>query len=139
MISVEEMKISDYTEIMELWQNTKELFISKEFDNLEVISNYLKRNPKMSSVALNDEKIIGAVLCGHDGRKGSFYHLAVSDKYRGQGIAKRMLKRSKEELKKNNIDTCFLFVHSENKKAIDFWKKDGWEHAEMIGYYYEEI
>jgi hypothetical protein len=31
MITIEKMKISDYTEIMELWQNTEEFFISKEF------------------------------------------------------------------------------------------------------------
>jgi ribosomal protein S18 acetylase RimI-like enzyme len=125
--------------ILKLWSFGR---IQRSFlfqKNFEVILNYLKRNPKMSSIAKDEDTIIGAVLCGHDGRKGSFYHLAVSNKYRVQGIAKRMLKRSKEELRKNCIDACFLFVHCENKEAINFWKKDGWKHAEMIGYYYKEI
>ena len=68
--------------------------VSLEFDSSSRIDTYLKRNPKMSTVAQFHDDIIGTVLCGHDGRRGTIYHVAISEEHRGKGIAKRMVERS---------------------------------------------
>ena len=39
-------------------------------------------------VAVEDQKIVGAILCGHDGRRGCMYHVCVHEDYRMQGIGK---------------------------------------------------
>lgn len=41
-------------------------------------------------VAVADGKIVGAILCGHDGRRGCLYHVCVHEDYRKNGIGKAM-------------------------------------------------
>ncbi|MFV0342594.1 MAG: GNAT family N-acetyltransferase [Anaerocolumna sp.] len=43
-------------------------------------------------VAEDSGKIIGVILCGHDGRRGFIYHTAVHVNYRNQGIARNLVK-----------------------------------------------
>jgi ribosomal protein S18 acetylase RimI-like enzyme len=35
----------------------------------------------LSRIATDERKVIGAALCGHDGRRGYIYHLAVDPAY----------------------------------------------------------
>lgn len=79
---------------MDLWQRTPDLGVSPRFDTLARVRAYLCRNPCLSSVATADGKVVGTVLCGHDGRRGSVYHVTVAPEYRGKGIARGMLERS---------------------------------------------
>lgn len=60
-------------------------------DSQENIAGFLERNPNLSFVAVANGKIIGTVLCGHDGRRGYIYHVMVSDAYRNQGIGKALV------------------------------------------------
>ena len=52
-------------------------------DSKEGVQRFLQRNPSTSVVAVvkeeNKEKIVGAILCGHDGRRGCFYHVCVDE------------------------------------------------------------
>ena len=79
----------DYDQAMELWQRTPELGVSPRSNPRERIGAYLARNPGLSTVAIADGHVIGTVLCGHDGRKGSIYNVTVSPEYRRQGIARK--------------------------------------------------
>ena len=44
--------------------------------------------------SLDGEHVVGAVLCGHDGRRGFVYHLAVAERCRGVGIGRAVMRRS---------------------------------------------
>ncbi len=50
---------------------------------------FLKRNPTTSVVAVEDGKIVGAILCGHDGRRGCLYHVCVDEDY-GSAASERV-------------------------------------------------
>lgn len=82
---IREMTIQDYQDVCSLWERTEGLKLdeSDEYENLE---RYLLRNPKLSYVVWDDDRIIGAVKCGQDGRRGYLYHLAVHHEYRNLGI-----------------------------------------------------
>ncbi len=54
---------------------------------------YLARNPDMSFLAQVEDALVGAVLCGHDGRRGFIWHLAVHPEFRHQGIGRRLVER----------------------------------------------
>ena len=60
-------------------------------DSREGVLRFLKRNPTTSVVAVEDGKIVGAILCGHDGRRGCLYHVCVDEHYRKCGIGKSMV------------------------------------------------
>lgn len=84
-------------------------------------------------------KIVGALMCGHDGRRGSIYHTAVYDEYRNKGIGKRMEQRSLEELRRVGITTGFLFINVNNPGSEEFWNSIGWTVIPNIKYLYKEF
>ncbi|MCR8630562.1 GNAT family N-acetyltransferase [Paenibacillus radicis (ex Xue et al. 2023)] len=133
------MRIEDYDKIAHFWSKIFGNTISLEFDSRERISAYLKRNPEFSTVAKKGNDIIGTVLCGHDGRSGSLYHVAVSEEYRHKGIANEMVQQSLSLLKQEGFGHAMLFAYLENTTAIQYWKKNGWEALPDVLYHYKHL
>ncbi len=69
MLDCRLMTIDDYEAAYDLWIKCGNGLNDKD-DSCEGIAKYLKRNPNTSFVAVLDEKIVGVILCGHDGRRG---------------------------------------------------------------------
>lgn len=139
-IVIRAMKESDLDEALKLWRISFKAGFSTHFDTKEILIKYLNRNPELSSVACTKGgKIVGALMCGHDGRRGSIYHTAVYDEYRNKGIGREMEKRSLEELKKVGITTGFLFINTNNPGSEAFWNSIGWTVIPDIKYLYKEF
>jgi ribosomal protein S18 acetylase RimI-like enzyme len=100
---------------------------------------YLKRNSGMSFVARYKNEIIGAVLCGHDGRRGYLHHLAVHADFRNQGIGRSLVEKCVAALQSGGIQKCHLFIFSSNENGIRFWEKIGWTRRKDIGVVSKEI
>ena len=64
------MTIEDYDEVKALWMTIHGFGIRSVDDSREGIERFLKRNPTTSVVAIEDGHVVGAILCGHDGRRG---------------------------------------------------------------------
>ncbi len=114
-----------YDDVYALWQRCEGVGLSGA-DGKENIAAYLARNPGMSFTAWLGERLIGAILCGHDGRRGYIHHLAVDEKYRRQGIGRQLVKRSLGTLRQTGIQKCHLFIFHLNQAGIDFWRSCGW-------------
>lgn len=134
------MKESDLEQALELWKISFDAGFSSSFNKKEILVNYLNTNSGISSVACTHEgKIIGALLCGHDGRRGSIYNTAVYNEHRMKGIGKMMEERSLSELKKIGITIGFLFINVKNTGSKEFWNSIGWEVIEDVRYLYKEF
>ena len=83
------MRIADYDEVLALWQKSEGVGLG-ESDDRAAIAAYLARNPGLSLVAVAGKRTVGAVLCGHDGRRGYLHHLAAASSHRRQGIARAL-------------------------------------------------
>ena len=69
------MTMADYPAVRSLWERTEGMGLN-ESDTPEAIAMFLERNPGLSLVIDSpDGEIVGAVLCGHDGRRGYLHHL----------------------------------------------------------------
>jgi ribosomal protein S18 acetylase RimI-like enzyme len=124
-ISIESMTIDHYDEVIALWEESENIGLSSA-DERESIRLYLIRNPAMSFVAKENDHIVGAALCGHDGRRGYLHHLAVKESHRKRGIGTKLAERCMESLSNDGIQKCHLFVFHTNKKGKTFWEKIGW-------------
>lgn len=124
-ICIEEMTIAHYEQVLTLWRHSEGVGLSAA-DGREAIARYLARNPGLSFVVFADEELVGAVLCGHDGRRGFIHHLAVAPPYRRQGLGRRLVQRCLHGLTQIGIEKCHLFVFHENEDAIAFWQAQGW-------------
>ena len=119
------MTIADYDEVYHLWEQAEGLNL-EEGDSRETIEIYLKRNQELCLVACVEDKIVGTVLCGHDGRRGILRHLVVKKRYRRQGIAQALIGRCLSTLAKNGITKCNTFVMDFNEDGRRFWEHMGW-------------
>jgi ribosomal protein S18 acetylase RimI-like enzyme len=124
-VQIREMAIGDYDEVYELWQSTDGISLG-DVDTRENIARFLERNPGFSYVALQDDLLVGAVLCSQDGRRGYIDHLTVRESHRRQGIGRALVLRCLYHLMRVGIRRWNLFIFEGNQDAIEFWKKIGW-------------
>ncbi len=123
---VRAMTAADYPQVLALWQRSDGVGLG-ESDTAQAIAAFLERNPGLSAVAESSAgEIIGAVLCGHDGRRGYLHHLAVSRAHRRQGIAQRLVRYCFSGLARQRIAKCNIFVFRESAESIAFWMHNGW-------------
>ena len=131
--SIKEMTIGDYDEVYGLWRATEGIGLS-EADSREGIARFLERNPGLSYVARDERgELVGAALCGHDGRRGYIHHLAVAESARRQGLGRNLVGRCMFCLMQIGIQKCHLFVFGENENAQKFWDSLGWmQRVELV-------
>ena len=134
-MTIREMKIEDYDNVFALWKTIIGFGIRCVDDSREGIERFLKWNPGLSVVAEEEGKIVGAILCGSDGRRGCLYHVCVHKDYRRQGIGKTMVIWCMEKLKELQIYKVSLIAFTQNDIGNAFWKEIGWTKREDLNYY----
>jgi len=125
-VTTREFVMSDYDDVIALWEGVEGVEIC-EGDSRQEIAEYLKRNPGLSRVAVLDDKIVGAALCGHDGRRGWIYHLAVAPTYRRQKVGNVLLESCVDALRAIGLKRAIILVAGDNPGGHDFWLRNGWE------------
>lgn len=119
------MALSDYEQVYQLWLSCAGMGLNNLDDSREGIERFLKRNPETCFVAEKDEKIIGVIIAGNDGRRGYIYHTAVNPDYRKQGIGKKLVDNAMRALEKEGINKVALVVFEKNKIGNGFWENTG--------------
>ena len=131
-ITIEPMRIGDYDEVIALWSVTEGL---GKLESRAQMAMYLERNPELSRIARDTtraRRLIGAVLCGHDGRRGYLYHLAVHGDYRRQGIGGQLITQCLADLAALGIERCGLQVYRSNEVGLEYWRRAGWRERSDI-------
>ena len=134
-MNIREMKIEDYDQVFALWKTIKGFGIRSVDDSREGIERFLKWNPGLSVVAEEKGMIVGAILCGSDGRRGCLYHVCVHKDFRRQGIGKTMVIWCMEKLRELQINKVSLIAFTKNDVGNAFWKEIGWTKREDLNYY----
>ena len=129
------MTVEDYEQVRNLWMQIKGFAIRSIDDSREGVVRFLERNPGTSVVAVGDETVVGAILCGHDGRRGCLYHVCVAPGYRRRGIGKAMVVFCMDALKKEHINKVSLIAFTKNDIGNAFWHNVGWVQREDLNYY----
>jgi len=125
-MEVREITISDYQAVLSLWRGCQGIGLHSDVDCEYGIGLYLARNPGLSFVATERGRIVGAVLCGQDGRRGYLHHLAVAENYRRCGIGTALVDNVLGQLRQKGISKCNGFVLEGNIDALAFWQSIGW-------------
>lgn len=135
---IKPMNIKDYNTIYEMWSSIPGIGLSSA-DSQSAIEIYLEHNPNLSFVCYDGDKMVGTILCGHDGRRGYIHHTCVLPEYRGGNIGKALVERALQALKEQGIDKCHLFVFHDNVIGNSFWKNVGWKKREDLFIYSKNI
>ncbi|MBF0545017.1 MAG: GNAT family N-acetyltransferase [Candidatus Riflebacteria bacterium] len=125
------MTINDYEKIIELFRTNRGITV-RDADSKESVERYLQRNSGLNFVAEENQKTIGCVMCGHDGKRGYLQHMIVLDEFRNRGIGTLLFQKCIDSLKKIGIYKTHLFVNKTNDLGNQFWKRKGWMLREDI-------
>lgn len=128
------MSIRDYDNAYELWTNTDGMGIRSLDDSFEGIEKFLKRNPTTNFIAQVENKLVGVILCGHDGRRGYIYHTAVKNDYRGKGIGRALVDAVLNALKEEKINKVALVAFVSNGLGNNFWQSIGFDKRDDLVY-----
>lgn len=125
-IQIREFVAADYKHAVDFWSTVDGIALN-ESDTKEAIVALLDRNPGFGAIATDSTGVVvGAVLCGHNGRAGSLYHLAVAKEFRGRGLGRRLVEFCFSKLAEAKIPRCNIFVYTDNNLGNKFWIKNGW-------------
>ena len=116
---------SDYDAVLELWR-VSDGVVLREVDSRPAVERFLSRNPGTSFVCEREGRVVGAVLCGTDGRRGFLYHLAVAPGHRRRGVGRVLVQSALQALAAAGVHKCHLMVLPSNTAARAFWKSVGW-------------
>ena len=119
-IVTRDFSIDDYDATLQLWQRVEGLEVA-EGDDKEGVAQFVARNPGLSRVAIDGSTVIGVAMCGHDGRRGYIYHLAVDPVYQGGGLGKRLLDECLAGLRRAGLKRALILVASDNARGRKFW------------------
>lgn len=134
-ITIRPMVEEDYEKVYKLWKTIKGFGIRSVDDSKDGVVRFIRRNPSTSMVAETNGQIVGAILCGHDGRRGCFYHVCVREDYRKRGIGKSMAVQAMRALQEEQINKVCLIAFKKNEVGNSFWKSVGWTFREDLNYY----
>src|SRR6516164_10494327 len=112
-VQTREFAIDDYDAAMEVWKKVEGLDVA-EGDDRETVRRFLKQNRGLSRVAFIGSTIIGAVLCGQDGRRGYIYHLAIDPAHQVRGLGKRLMDECLSGLRQAGLERALILVASDN-------------------------
>lgn len=120
------MEPADYPVVYALWERIQGFALRSVDDSQEYVERFLQRNPTTSVVAEVDGRVVGSILCGHDGRQGSFYHVCVDQQHRKLGIGRAMVRFCLSALAQEGISKATLIAFDNNKGGNAFWQRIGW-------------
>ena len=133
---IKQVTIADYDAIYKLWVSTEQSrrSLNPIDDSREGIDRYLKRNPNTCFAAVKDDRIIGVILTGHDGRRAIIHHMCIHPDYRRLGIAAHLVSLAEDALRKEGIQKLFCLVFKDNEAANAFWEQQGYSLRTNLNY-----
>src|SRR5580658_5456112 len=96
-------------------------------DDAESLDRLMAHDPGALLVAESDGRLVGSVIAGWEGWRGSIYRLAVSPSYRRAGLAGALVREAERRLEVLGARRLQAIVVGDDDRAMGFWRSSGWE------------
>jgi ribosomal protein S18 acetylase RimI-like enzyme len=116
---------ADVEAVLALWKRAEAGPSSTE--SADDVRWLLERDPDALLLAEAGGEIVGSLIVGWDGWRGTFYRLAVDPAQRRRGLATRMVQAGEERLRSLGAKRLNAIVESEEADAMAFWAAAGYE------------
>jgi ribosomal protein S18 acetylase RimI-like enzyme len=133
-MTIRVMTLADYPAVYALWASLPGIGLHEPEDSYEGMAYYLRRNPDTCFVAEDGGALIGAVLCGNDGRRGYINHLAVAAEHQGRGLGRSLVNACRAAMRSEGIPMCSFVTFRDNEAGNAFWDAIGSTRHETLLY-----
>ena len=130
---------ADYQQVYDLWSSIEKGVHVGRSDSPSEIEKKISRDPDLFLVAEAENRIIGSVIGGYDGRRGLIYHLAVSPSCRTQGIGSRLMNEVEARLRAKGCLKCYLLVTTDNTEVESYYRQLGWQPMDTVHLFGKEL
>jgi ribosomal protein S18 acetylase RimI-like enzyme len=113
----------DIDSILELWQRAGS--VPTVSDNPDSLARLLDRDPEGLLVAEVGARLVGSVIVGWDGWRGTIYRLAVAPEHRRAGIASALVGEAQARLLRLGARRLNVVVVDDDPAAMGFWAATG--------------
>ena len=96
-------------------------------DDAEGLNMLLANDPEALAVAVDGTDIVGSVIAGWDGWRGSIYRLVVAPSHRRLGLGSQLLAHAEARLTAVGAVRLQAVVVETDPLAVGFWNATGWE------------
>lgn len=117
--------IDDIEDMLALWKRAEAGPSTTE--TADDVRWLLERDPDALLLADAEGAIVGSLIAGWDGWRGTFYRLAVDPAHRRRGLATQMVGTGEERLRSLGAKRLNAIVESEEVDAMAFWASAGYE------------
>ena len=121
------MALDDFEQVAALWEEAG--MWPHIGEDRHWFERALARNPECGFVWRDGEQIIGTVMAGWDGFRGSIFHLAVHPDHRNRGLGSALLAAAEQKLRKMGVFQINLMVYEENGFAESLYYRRGYERS----------
>ncbi len=132
-LSIRKMDITDYDELIKLWNEAGLPYRPRGRDRKNKISEELK-NPATNILLMEYEhNMIGSIFATHDGRKGWINRLVITPEFRNKGLAQKLIAKAENFLAQQGIEIIASLIENWNKQSMKLFQKTGYEkHTDII-------
>src|SRR6188768_1835923 len=106
---IRSLTMDRYADVLSLLNSVEGVVLRVAVEPI-TMKRYLERNPGTSFVAVQNERVVGCLLAGQDGRRGYMYHLAVLPENRRHGIARALVHHCTVALSRFGIEKIHVDV-----------------------------
>lgn len=119
-------RVADVTALLELLVRADASPSSTE--SAEDFGGLLLRDPEALLLAeAEDGTLVGCLIVGWDGWRGTFYRLAIDPAHRRRGLATALVRAGEERLRALGAHRLNAIVESHEPDAMAFWASAGYE------------
>lgn len=115
----------DVAAVLAFWREAAE---ATSTDTPQALAGLVRHDPGALIVAEADGHIVGTVIAGWDGWRGSIYRLAVGPDQRRSGLGQALLRAAEDRLAGLGAQRLHAIVVEANDVAVAFWTASDWEH-----------
>ncbi|XOL94713.1 GNAT family acetyltransferase [Enterobacter hormaechei] len=120
----------DFEEVITLWERCDLL---RPWNDPEMdIERKVNHDVSLFLVAEVNGEVVGTVMGGYDGHRGSAYYLGVHPEYRARGIANALLNRLEKETDRPWLPENQIMVREDNDVVLGMYERLGYEHADVL-------
>jgi ribosomal protein S18 acetylase RimI-like enzyme len=83
-------------------------------------------------VASRSDRVVGTVMAGYDGHRGSIYYLAVEPESRGTGVGRTLIWEAERLLAGAGCPKVTVQVRTDNEHAVGFYEALGYSVDDVI-------
>ena len=96
-------------------------------DDIDSLQRLIDRDPGALIVADDASQLVGSVVTGWDGWRGSIYRLVVAPSHRRSGLGRRLLVEAETRLTELGAVRLQAVVVETEALAVQFWRSSDWE------------